>query len=608
MKKIIVFILIALLSVTGYSKPKKKGIFIPESVKMLTLSMNTTHSDFGPAIIGDSLYFTSFSDQAQSKTDQDLRKKEFYNLFSSKIDKQGNITGSRQVIREFMARYHDGPVSWCPATGELFITQSNYLEPGAVFKPFRKDYFNLRIVIAKKDSGEWKMVESFPYNNTGYSVGHPAVSSDGDTLIFSSNKPGGLGETDLYMSVRKKGQWGEPLNLGKRINTPGKDEFPFLSKDGYLIFASNGRKGMGGLDLYYTKLSDPKGEIVHFESPINSPNDDFSMIIPPDSEYGYLTSDRPGGAGGDDIYKFTFDHYRDNRLNLLVMDNKSRKPIQGAEVAFDDNMDFKTGNQGGLSRKIDEEMAYNVNVKAFGYTDRSKTIKTGEMKSGAMVQDTVWMDMMIKKSIALKNIYYDFDKWDILPESFEQLDKLTAFMVENPEIKVELSSHTDSRGTEIYNQDLSEKRAQSAVDYIIAKGISSDRIIAKGYGETMPITRCAQCTPEEYRMNRRTEFYISEYGKSQSVDQSGKGDYTTESNKPKSKGKNKDTKYSVIIGSFTDLPNANKIVEQLKNDGFEAVVNSDSKIFKVSTGFKDKRSARKGLTKLKTKYPDAWIL
>lgn len=542
MKNVIVFVLLIMFVITGYSEPKKKEMFDPESVRLMMLSVNTSQSDFGPALIGDSLFFTSFRDELLNKTEKNLQKKEFYNLFSSQIDKEGNIAGKRRVIKDFMTKYHDGPVSWCPATGELFITQSNYLEPGAVFKPFRKNYFNLRIVIARQVNGEWKMTESFPYNNIQYSVGHPAISSNGDTLIFSSNKPGGLGETDLYMSIRKKGRWGEPVNLGGRINTPGKDAFPFLSKNGYLIFASDGRKGMGGLDLYYTKLNDPKSEIVHFESPINSPNDDFSMIISPDSEYGYLTSNRPGGIGGDDIYKFTFNRYRDNFLKLLVMDNKSRRPIHGAEVAFDDNMDFKTGNEGELSRKINEEMSYNVNVKAFGFLDKAKTIKTGILKNGAMVQDTIWMDMLVKKNIVFKNIYYDFDRWDILPASGEELDKLVTFMVENPEIKVELSSHTDSRGTEIYNQKLSEKRSQSAVDYVLAKGIDPYRITAKGYGKMIPIINCVDCTPEEYRMNRRTELYIPGFGKSESVDQSGKGDYSKESaNQPKPKSKGNET-------------------------------------------------------------------
>lgn len=619
MKNIIAIILIVLAQMSGFSEPKKKGVFDPESVKLVSLALNTNQSDFGPALIGDSLFFTSFRDELLSKTDKNLQKKEFYSLFSTKIDKEGNIAGKRHVIKDFTTKYHDGPVSYCPATGELFITQSNYLEPGAEFKPFRLNYFNLRIVIAIQERGAWKVVESFPFNNAKYSVGHPAISNSGDTLVFSSNKPGGYGETDLYMSVRKKGLWGEPVNLGSRINTSGKDEFPFLSKDGHLIFASSGRQGIGGLDIYYTKLNDPKSEIVHFDSPINSPYDDFSMVLLPDAEYGYLTSNRPGGVGGDDIYKINFSKYKDNFLKLMVMDTKSRKPIRDADVSFEDKIDFKTGNEGELSRKIENEMSYSLSVKAFGYSDKTKTITAGIMKNGAVVYDTIWMDIIVKKNIALKNIYYDYDKWDILPASIEELDKLTAFMIENPEVKVELGSHTDSRGTEIYNQNLSERRAQSAVDYIISKGIDKDRIIAKGYGESMPVNKCVDniiCTPQEFRMNRRTEFYIPEFGKSESVDQRGIGDYSTEvANKPKAKRSAKETsdlvksnKYSVIVGAFFNALNADKVINQLKVDGYQSELITEAKTFKVGVSYKDFKSAREGLGKLKTKYPRAWIL
>jgi hypothetical protein len=246
-------------------------------------------------------------------------------------------------------------------------------------------------------------------------------------------------------------------------------------------------------------------------------------------------------------------------------------------------------------------------------------IKSGILKSGTMVQDTVWMDMLEKKNIVLRNIYYDFDRWDILPASIEELDKLTAFMVENKEVKVELSSHTDSRGSIMYNQKLSERRAQSAVNYIISKGIDADRITAKGYGETMPLNKCIDnilCTPQESRMNRRTELYIPGFGKSEIVDQQGKGDYSTESAiQAKSKNKGKETsslkdpgKCSVIVGSFTDLQNAGKIIGQLKNEGITAVIFSDTKFYKVGVGYKDVKSAREGLNKLKSKYPNAWIL
>lgn len=614
MKKIIISSFIVLVTLTAFSQSGKKDIFDPESVKVLNLSVNTTHSDFGPTLIGDSLFFTSFRDELQNKTEKNLQKKEFYDLFYSQIDKQGNTVGKRNMIKELITRYHCGPVSWCPATGELFITQSNYTEPGAVYKPFRKNYFNLRIIIARQEQGVWKTVESFQYNNPKYSVGHPAVSSAGDTLIFSSNKPGGYGETDLYMSIRVNGQWSEPLNLGNKINTSGKDEFPYLTKDGYLIFASSGRQGMGGLDLYYTKLKDTKSEIVHFESPINSINDDFSMILPPDIEYGYLTSDRSGGIGGDDIYKFTFNRFKENLLNLLVIDTKSRKPVSGAEVAFDDKMNLKTGNEGEISRKIGSDMTYNANVKAFGYYDGAKTIKTGNLKNGIVLRDTIWMNMIVKKSVVLRNIYYDYDKWDILPESVEELDKLSAFMTENPEVKVELSSHTDSRGTTLYNQKLSERRAKSARDYILSKGIDADRITSKGYGETMPLNKCVDkiiCTPQEFRVNRRTEFYIPEFGKSKSVDQEGKGDFSTGSasqSKDKGTATGKTNKHFVILGSYADLHNTDKIMNQLKDDGYQAEIISDTKSFKVGIGFKNMKSAETELIKLKIKYPKAWIL
>jgi outer membrane protein OmpA-like peptidoglycan-associated protein len=614
MKKITSFLLIILITFSVYSQPVKKGIFDPASVKLTTLSVNTSHSDFGPTVIGDSLFFTSFRDEFQNKSDKDLQKKEFYNLFSSPIDIEGNVKGNRHVINDFLTRFHDGPTSWCAATGELFITQSNYLEPGAKFQPLRKNYFNLRIMVAKRINGNWKMTGSLPFNSPKYSVGHPAISSAGDTLIFTSDKPGGLGETDLYMSLRKNGQWSDPVNLGNKINTAGKDEFPCLTNNGYLIFASTGRQGMGGLDLYYTKLNDPKHEIVHFDSPINSSNDDFSMILPPNVEYGYLTSDRTGGSGSDDIYKISFERYKDNLLKLLVMDTKSKRPIPGANVAFDDKMKFKTEKDGEISRNIVSEMAYNVNVNAFGYTDGSKMIKTGILKNGITVHDTVWMNMIVKKSVVMKNIYYDYDKWDILPESGAELDRLTAFMIENPEVKIELSSHTDSRGSVAYNQKLSERRAKSALDYILSKGIGIDRITSKGYGESMPVNKCVdnvKCTPQELRMNRRTEFYIPEFGKSQNVDQEGKGDYTTgsveQSRSKEASSLKQKSKYPVIVGSFTDLPNANKIKDLLKDDGYQAEIITDSKLFKVGVGFKDLKSAQDGLSKLKTKYPGAWI-
>ena len=613
MKKIILILIAALINFSGYSKPKKKEIFEHETVKLVPLPLNTDHSDFGPAIIGESLYFSSFSNNLNAKNKTSMQKKAFYDLYSSNIDNQGNIIGKPDVIKDFVTTYHDGPVSWCDATKELFITQSNSQEPGLVYNPFRKNYYNLRIIIAKQDNGTWKNVESFPYNDPEYSVGHPAVSVTGDTLIFSSNQPGGYGQTDLYICTRKNGQWNKPVNLGNRINTAGKDEFPFFTDHGDLIYASSGREGMGGLDIYYTRLNDPKSEILHFKSPINSEYDDFSLIFNKDAEYGYMTSNRPG-KGGDDIYKFTFNRYRDNLLELLVVDSKTLKPIPGAEVAFNDKMDLKTGTEGEITRQITDEMSLEINVKAFGYSDELKTIQTGILKSGELISDTILMDMIVKENIVLKNIYYDFDKWDLLPESMEELDKLSSFMVENPEVKVNLSAHTDSRGTKGYNQKLSDLRVHSVVDYLLSKGIDADRMVGTGYGETNPVNGCVDmvmCSPDQFRMNRRTEFFIPELGKSVSVEQVGKGDYTITPNKKISSQnpvhKKKANKYAVIIGSFKNLPNAENMLGQLKKTGYSPEIINDENLFTVEVTFKDIESAKEGLTKLKNNYPGAWM-
>jgi len=584
--------------------PKKKQIFDQGSVKVTLLPMNTAQSDFGPALIGDSLYFTSFSDDGKKRPNN--QKSGFCDLFSLKIDEHGDIAGQKQVIREFAAKYHNGPVSWCKKTGELFITQSNYLSPGKVYNPFHKNCYNLGIAIARQVDGKWKITGSFPYNNPQYSVGHPAISPSGDTLIFSSDMKGGLGETDLYRSIRKNGQWSKPVNLGNRINTAGKDEFPYITDHGYLIFASDGRAGMGGLDLYFTKLDDY--DVKHFGKPINSEYDDFSMILLPENAYGYLASTRPG-KGEDDIYKFTFDPSKDSFFKLLVADSKSRKPIPEAEVAFNDNIDLKTGSEGEISRMIEDEMSLVLNVKAKGYKQVIKELNTGVLKNGEILRDTLWLDME-KRNIVLKNIYYDLNSADLLPESINELEQLYVILNENKDIKVTLNSHADSRGSKAYNQKLSEKRAKAAVDYLISKGIDADRLIWKGYGETVPVNKCidmVMCSKEEMRMNRRTEFIIPEIGKSVSVEQTGKGDYTSDIKKPLKGTSKKKDKFAVVVGSFKDRLNAENLLNQLQGNGYKPQIITNDQFYIVEINYRDLKSANEGLDQIKSKYTDARI-
>ena len=509
MKRTMLLLAICFFAIVVSAQPKKGELLDPNSVKVDILPVNTVQSDFGPALIGDSLFFTSYNDALLDKSERKLRKKEFYDLFTASVLPNGDAKEQRNAIGEFVTRYHDGPIAWCAKTGELFITQSNYVDPNANFNPLRTNQINLRIVIAGKEGGAWAVKEEFVHNSKSYSVGHPAISVTGDTLIFASDMPGGFGATDLYMSIRKNGVWENPVNLGEQFNTTGKEEFPFLTEGGYLLFASNGREGLGGLDLYYTKLLNP--QINHFGAPINSNMDDFSAAFPPTVEYAYMSSNRPG-MGSDDIYKITYRRYMEYLLELSVLDAKTKRPINNASVKFKDGESKTTGTDGKVSRMIEREKEYGLTVTAFGYTDESKVVKSGNLKAGSVVRDTVWMNMIVKKAIKLENIYYDFDKWNILPESETELNKLVAFMQENPEVKVELASHTDCRGSNRYNQKLSEKRAQSAVDYIVSKGVSPDRITAKGYGEERLVNQCKNgvaCTKAEHRLNRRTEFTVT---------------------------------------------------------------------------------------------------
>lgn len=531
MKHLIILtsILISFLSV--YAQSEKRGLFDQSSVKMSEINSNTPRSDFGPAVIGDSLYFTSFRDEVVKNVNKKAIEMEFYDLYRVGIDDSGNVISKRQVVDEFITRFHDGPVSWCAKTGELFITQSNYVDPLVVFKPFRNENIKLRIVIAKKQNNTWTVVEEFPYNNPKYSIGHPTINESGDTLYFASDMPGGYGATDIYYSVRRNSKWNEPVNIGPPVNTTEKEEFPFITGNSYLgrylVFASTGHNSKGGFDLFYTKLNDPGHEICQFQEPINSAFDDFSIDLPEKVEYGYMTSNRPG-TGNDDIYKLTFNKFIDYLLEIRVVDSKTLKSIPGAMVNFCNKSSNKTGPEGMVSLRFMRNSVCDVSASAFGYHDNHKLVKIGTPPQGTVLRDSIFLDMIVNEKIVLRNIYYDFDKWDILPESGTELDRLVSLMKENPEMKVELGSHTDERGSVLYNLKLSQRRAQSAVDYIVLKGIDQLRIKAIGYGKSQLIYKSSathQCTPEEHRENRRTEIFIPGFIRGEPVKQL-KGDYS----------------------------------------------------------------------------------
>ena len=678
---LLLLVLMAYSSI-GYPQNKDNRIFNDSTLKISEISTNSIHSDFGPFVINDTLYFTTFNDKLKGKTNWTLRNKEFYDLYRAPIDKQGNIIGKREPVEEFITQYNDGPVSYCQKTGELFVTQ-NYNDQSVKTKPFQSEINRLRIMIAKRTNGKWIQITEFPYNNPAYSVGHPTVTESGDTLVFSSDRPGGFGETDLYYSIRTNGKWGIPVNLGPKINSSGKEEFAFLTdhhfNGQFLIFSSKGRFGNGGFDLYYTRFSSDYNNIEHFDGLLNTKYDDFAMTIPHDAEFGYLTSNRPG-TGDDDIYKFTFKRLQKPQSDpqppipahpkcrtLYVFDQTSNRPIPGVKIISCDEQYYITDKGGKVACIPCTESQCKVTASIFGYPDKTKTLTECKMNIGGIVNDTIWMDILVNQKIALRNIYYDFDKWDILPESAKELDKLVSLMTENPGMKVELGSHTDDRGTEPYNLKLSQSRAKSAVEYIVSKGINKSRIKGTGYGKSQLIHKGLgglKCTAEQNRENRRTEIFIPGFIRGDAVKQET-GDFSDrktnvvkESVSPKvpatviesttpvkntdikiipktaeinvkektakaptprkaetvlkkveTEGVNPDkTKYYLILGSFKDEKKALNLVQKLKEEGNSAIMTKEPATFRVAIGFERMSEAKEKLETLKDNYKGIWIL
>jgi outer membrane protein OmpA-like peptidoglycan-associated protein len=513
-------LLLILISILPFFSMAQTLDTFPENaiITVEKTGVNTVASDFGPEFVGNELWFSAFSDEAIDRLSKGRSKNAFYNLYFVPIDDKGHMQGDKMVkMPDISAGYHAGPVSYCQATGELFITLSNFEDPKINRVVFQKAKVPLKINIFRKSGGSWTDEKELPYNNSSWSIGHPAVSPTGDTLIFASDIPDkGKGKIDLYMIIRSNGEWGRLINLGDKINTPGDEMFPFFHNGKLLFFASNGiAGGKGGLDIYYAHLT-PEG----FDTPknldeLNSERDDFGLVIHSGGEVGYFTSQKPGGEGDDDIYKVIFEVEEEGEfeLELLVLDKKTGEYLPEVKVNFSDNVSFYTGSDGLIKRKLDKNVVYTATSDLDGYMNESVSFTTINKPYGTL-QEVIRIEKVeVGQKFVLENIYYDFDKWDILPESEVELNKLVKVLEDNPSWKVELGSHTDCRGSDAYNEVLSQKRSESAVKYIISKGISQNRITAKGYGETQLVNQCddgIQCSEEEHRMNRRTEFKILE--------------------------------------------------------------------------------------------------
>ena len=446
----------------------------------------------------------------------------FADLYAFKPDNPNDVL-SAGAVRKYDAMMnlpgiHDAVATFTPDGKTVIFARSN--------EGTKKGRQNVDLFISRFRSGAWGEPQAIPLNKTDAWDSTPFLAPDGKTLYFASDRKGGQGGTDIYKAtLDEAGKFSAPENLGAPINTSGNENFPAVDKDGVFYFASDGHPGLGKLDIY--KVTDNK--VVNLGTEINSTSDDFG-IYPLTAESGLFSSEREGGKGSDDIYFFRknqpklVNFFVDVKVLEQLEGNAGTKPMNNIRVTLQDAQgkrieDEMTNPAGNLSFALDTASTYSIIAERPGYFAARQAITTvGKTPAQASLTKpltdirlaaTLTLSKIVKnKPIVVENIYYDLDKADIRPDAALELDKLVQTLVDNPKITIELSSHTDVRGKDAYNLDLSDRRAKSAVAYIISKGIEPTRVTAKGYGETQLIVKNAT-TEEQHQRNRRTEFKVT---------------------------------------------------------------------------------------------------
>jgi len=492
-------------------------------------NVNTEYSDFGATGFEDGILFVSDrkEDNKSYKADEIfgwtgnpyLRVYHLPNM--SEKDIHNEMDGINTT-------FHNGPGVFDKKNKVLYLTKTKLQKIKALSVNSNPTEFleendnvswinRLEIYTMEEKDGKWVNPKPFQYNNAeAYSVGHPALSTDGNILYFVSDMPGSYGKSDIWYCTKKSdGSWFEPQNAGPKINTEDREMFPVVDKDGTLYFSSDGHPGMGGLDIFKaTGQKSTWSKPENLQYPLNSPKDDFLPYFTEPGKIGYLSSNRDGGKGSDDLYFFAKQIVL--KINTKEKIKDKTIPLPETTVTIEKPFDQFTNT---ITTDIYGE---NYFITHYGSAiilkaDKEEYLGTTQNLNAVYNSDTLAVDLILdkielNKTFVLENIYYDFDKWDIRTDAEIELNKLIKILTDHPEIDIELSSHTDSRGSNVYNKTLSQRRAESAVNYIISKGINSQRIVAKGYGEEQLREPCpdgVNCNEEQHQKNRRTEFKIT---------------------------------------------------------------------------------------------------
>ncbi len=570
-----------------------------------TVNCNSVQSDFAPFVFQGQLYFTSARDfQHIINRECSWTGAPYVKVLSAGISNDSISSAPKLFSTDVKSIYNDGPVCFSKDGKELYITRNDAKSEGEG----KGKLTTLKILKSEKqEDGSWSKPEELGFDSNKYSCGHASLSLTGDTLYFTSNMPGGFGGTDIYCAIRKGDEWSEPLNLGDDINTAGDEMFPFISDNGMLYFASDGHVGIGGLDLYVGKRYANNYEVINMGVPLNSPKDDFALFLNSDGKTGYFSSNREGGHGDDDIYKFnTIKSIAfPKKVKGTLLDGNTKLALSGYTVDFKDGdgkllAEVKTDSSGLFYSDFYSTTEVIAEVYAQGYASNRKTVSltkdfnvfevdmvpnlewgisgsvfsmsdhkaipgvtvvvepvdsdsfsavgddngsfkiklqpetdyslvfhkagyfTSRMRYTTYNKNAGYQEVGGSGKVELKKIEvgenvevkeYEANRWKIVEGSTKDLDDIIQDLKDNPKLKIELGSFTDCTGSAAYNLKLSQRRAQSAVNYIINHGIRKDRVIPKGYGETHLLNKCddgVPCSEEDNQVNRRSEIKILE--------------------------------------------------------------------------------------------------
>ena len=494
------------------------------------LNINSELQDFAPTFYGERLVFSSNRvDRADADTHA-WNGQPFLDLYIVN-DLEDSNTKPTKLKGDVNTIYHESTSVFNSNGDVLYFTRNNFTK-----KKLRRDESGtnkLKLYRSQLIDGEWQTAEELPFNSDEYSVAHPALSPDGQTLYFASDMPGTLGLSDLWkVSINPDGTYGEPQNLGNAINTEGRDTFPFISSKGKLFFATDGHIGLGGLDIFVSQLDDNgnPGEAFNVGKPVNSSVDDFSLILDEEQGKGYFSSNRATGEGNDDIYGFVRTKEIISECGQVIAgitrDAKTNDVLPNAKVQLRDAQNQvitqAVSDVRGHFRFEDISCGtlFLVRGEKEEYDPSEVTLTTGNDLGGEVKRDLFLSPPLsvnkgddLAKTLSLNPIYFDLNKSNIRWDAAKELVKIVSVMEQFPNLKIDVRSHTDSRADDTYNMSLSQRRNDATIKFIIDQGISPSRLTGKGYGETQLTNPCengADCSEIQHQLNRRSEFIVVE--------------------------------------------------------------------------------------------------